>query len=99
MMPPYSLSFESFLMILFSLFSTIDAKKNVGFLFICLGDGCEGWQTALTILSIVVIFSVFLCWICLKCSGDQSVEDVQGQRIGDITMQRRPQEDDEREIK
>ena len=28
MMPPYSLSFESFLMILFSLFSTIDAKKE-----------------------------------------------------------------------
>ena len=74
-MPPYSLSFTSFLAILLSLVSTIDAKKG-GFLFFCFGDDCEEWQTALTVLSIVFTVSGLVMWICCKCRGVKREEKV-----------------------
>ena len=94
-MPPSTFSIVFFLITFLSLFTTIDARR-FGFLYLCIGSGCEGWQVALTILSIVVAF--LGCCLCACCSKKHEEEERRRKEIAEITMQRRPQKYDEEDI-
>ena len=63
-MSPSTLSIISLMITFLSLFTTIDARRS-GFLFICFGSGCEGWEVVLTIFSIFV--TIFCCCLCMQC--------------------------------
>ena len=55
------------IIILFSSFSTIDAKRGSGFLYICTGAGCDSNDMALTFFSI--FGSIGLCCLCACLKG------------------------------
>ena len=65
-MPGSTISLSAIIINLFSSFSTIDAKKCFGFLYLCIGEGCTSWQIALTLLSIVVSIGLCCLFACLK---------------------------------
>merc|ERR1711881_239278 len=53
------------LFILPFLLSTVEAK---GFLiYLCIGEGCEGWQIALSVISILVSFLIICCSCWSSC--------------------------------
>merc|ERR1712020_820473 len=53
------------LFILPFLLSTVEAKGF--FVYLCIGEGCEGWQIALRVISILVSF-LSICWSsCKQC--------------------------------
>ena len=53
------------LFILPFLLSTAEAK---GFLiYLCIGEGCEGWQIALSVISILVSFLIICCSCWSSC--------------------------------
>merc|ERR1712038_968637 len=57
------------LFILPFLLSTVEAKGF--FVYLCIGEGCEGWQIALSIISILVFFLIICCscWSsCKQCN-------------------------------
>ena len=61
-------------------------RRKFGFLYICLGNGCEGWQFVLTIITIVVAFlGCCLYGLCCNHNGDEGVEETE--------IERRVQED------
>ena len=78
-MPPSTLSITSFLILFLSFFTTIDARKFFGFLYVCIGDGCTFGQNAVMVISIVVTVTVILCvcWYKLGCNrnGGEGVEE------------------------
>ena len=65
-MPVSTISLSAIIIILFSSFSTIDAKKRIGFLYICIGKGCTSGHIALTLLSIVVSIGLWCLYACMK---------------------------------
>ena len=50
------------------LLSTAEAKKGFPvFLYFCLGEGCNGFQTVLTIVSILLIWCCCCAVLCICC--------------------------------
>ena len=90
-MPPSTLSITSFLILLLSFFTTIDARKSFGFLYLCIGDGCTSGQIGLMILTIVVFFliccvpSAYCCLYRLCCNGNGG-EGIEGRQTENKDM-------------
>merc|ERR1711974_581319 len=66
--------------------TTVEAKKGGDFfLYLCIGNGCEGWQSildtmrgwhiALTVISILVSFFILCCCCCFCCMDDKDVKE------------------------
>merc|ERR1719242_2209884 len=53
------------LFILPFLLSTAEAKGF--FVYLCIGEGCEGWQIALSVISILVSFLIIFCSCWSSC--------------------------------
>ena len=65
---------------------TVEAKKGGDFfLYLCIGNGCEGWRSildtmrgwhiALTVISILVSFFILCCCCCFCCMDDKDEKE------------------------
>merc|ERR1712061_311448 len=67
------------LFILPFLLSTVEAKGF--FVYLCIGEGCEGWQIALSVISILVSFLISCCSCCKQCKQYMQANKDEGEDL------------------